>query len=159
MTKPQSDALAAPWQCYQLLRVLERAFHGRLCACLDGFELDVFDSMLLMECHTSSSDGVAQRELTVARSTSAAKVSVRLEFLRNRGLLESWRPTDDRRRQCWRVTALGSGLARELEQRISSSFGHDADGRLRALSEALQQSLVELQQDGLGPSHNESRAA
>lgn len=152
-------AATSAFTCYQTLRLLERAFHQRLSACLEDFELDVFDSLLLVQCQFGDDSTTSQRDLAALQSSSAAKISGRLEALRGRGILEARRPSSDRRRQCWRATPRGQDLVRELNRRIASSFGPELLQIVGCVSEKLTRGLADAQPPSTASQQVSSRVA
>jgi DNA-binding MarR family transcriptional regulator len=75
--------------------------------------------LVLWLCERAGPEGIAQNELATAVSVSAAGMSGFVEKLRSRGVLESHRSPQDRRRQLWRPTKDGTRLLRDVCSALS----------------------------------------
>ncbi|MBM4002345.1 MAG: winged helix-turn-helix transcriptional regulator [Planctomycetes bacterium] len=85
--------------------------------------------LCLWSCARGAGSGVAQHDLAVSLSVSAAQMSGLVYDLRDRGLLDLERPARDRRRQQLRITGAGqlllkrvlesmTGLLAELDRQV-----------------------------------------
>ena len=91
----------------------------------------------LWVCRESPPAGLSQNELADALAVSPAQVSGLVERLRCRGLLESRRSAEDRRRQYWRLSDAGQAAlqmalndladwAQQLDERLAIDGPEDA---------------------------------
>jgi DNA-binding MarR family transcriptional regulator len=76
--------------------------------------------LLLWACHQSPNLAVVQNELALLVGVSPAQLSGIVDRLRGRGLMSSTRSVEDRRRQCWQLTAEGQLLLDQLLNRFSA---------------------------------------
>ena len=70
--------------------------------------------LVLWACHQSPDPGVVQNELAALVGLSPAQLSGVVDRLSGRGLMSSTRSVEDRRRQCWQLTAGGQLLLDQL---------------------------------------------
>lgn len=95
-------------------RELRRAIQGRT----RELGLGDADLLVLWSCAGGADRGVAQNQLVEEIGLSPAQTSGLLDRLRQRGLVASRRPAQDRRRQLWRLEPDGRQLLSEALTRI-----------------------------------------
>ena len=117
-------------------RQLRRALQGQT----RELGLSDTDLMVLWSCGCCADRGVAQNHLVEEIGLSPAQTSGLLDRLKQRGLVASRRPAQDRRRQFWRLEPSGRELLCEALVRIAAA----ANGVLRPLSTADQALLENL---------------
>jgi DNA-binding MarR family transcriptional regulator len=105
---------------YRLTLQAERSFRIPFDDAAQAQGLSLADVLLLLHCRHAAKR-VCQREFASELAISPAQVSARLEALRSDGLLESVRPSNDRRRQVWTVTPRGSDVAQQIERSIQAA--------------------------------------
>ena len=104
--------------------------------------------LMLWSCCQAHPHGIAQHELAWRTGTSTGQTSHLVDSLRQRGLLEGYRLTRDRRRQYWRLTREGLGvsetilraiepLAEQLEVNCGNSLARELCDHLTRLIDAI----------------------
>lgn len=100
---------AIQWTCC-VARQLRRNLNQQLA----DVAVNDMEFLLLWNCYRSRDRHPGQGELAATLSWSKAQISATVESLRQRDLLECYRPTEDRRRQHWKLTNGGQQLIEEL---------------------------------------------
>jgi DNA-binding MarR family transcriptional regulator len=129
------------------LAMCSRLLRAELDACMDACALNPSQFSLLWACYAERA-GVGQRELAGLLAVSPAHVSGLVEQLRRRRLLAGHRPSADRRRQLWRLTARGQdvvesvlaqldGWARQLEHHMPADAPQVLERMLEQVSAAV----------------------
>jgi DNA-binding MarR family transcriptional regulator len=127
-------------------RGLRRALHGQT----RELGLSDADLLALWACACGAERGVAQNQLVEEIGLSAAQTSGLLDRLKQRGLVASRRPAQDRRRQFWRLEPpgrelLADALARigALAERVLNPLSHDEQESLERLLDLVGHSTQE----------------
>ena len=155
--KPSHSPLAADHPLTgdeRLLQLIHRASHaGRALRRLladQAAEQGLSDAELLVIWLCERGPGLAQVELSAEVGMSPAQMSVTVERLRQRRLIDMQRSAVDRRRQVWRTTEDGLRLlvtarqglaaaAKQLDQIVPTDHQQTAGALCEWLAEAMQQ--------------------
>jgi len=117
-------------------------------------EISEGEFFLLWACQEAAPMGVVQGQLAKSIAVSPAHVSVLVEQLRKKGLLESRRDPSDRRRQLWRISPAGHAAIKTVLEDltdwagdIQAKLGNDAD---RALGQLIEELIAALRNRSTG---------
>lgn len=111
-TTSNDRASANAWaDLIALNAVLGRRLRGAVAALAARHGLSEAQFSLLWHCRRAPASGLSQQELATDLALSAAQVSAQVEQLRLVGWLVGARDSNDRRRQCWRLTPAGHAVA------------------------------------------------
>jgi len=112
---------AVGWlDCLHHLLSCGRVLRDDLVGQLTRYGLTEAEFWLLWTCRQATAagvpdwQGIAQNELAAAMMVSPPQVSVLVERLRRKGLLQGERSPDDRRRQLWRLASGGQAMLQEI---------------------------------------------
>jgi DNA-binding MarR family transcriptional regulator len=140
-----SQEFVRPWTALtERLADCGRALRGEMAPALTAVGLSESEFSLLWLLRDQAEGPWHQRMLAERLTVSAAHVSTVVEALRERGLVHSRRLHEDRRRQCWELSATGSQLLADLLANLSTwaasreaAFGGRNRARLCALLDEL----------------------
>ncbi len=101
-------------QAIQWTSYVGRQLRRNLNQQLAGAAVNDVEFLLLWNCYRYGDRDPGQGELATTLAWSKAQISATVESLRQRDLLECYRPKKDRRRQHWKLTDGGQQLIEEL---------------------------------------------